>query len=210
LAQDKVGHAYNIYQLAEPLMGMDPDKIAFTRGESAFKCAHFTELPNQGYDVTLMRHFLFDHSEFIRYDFLMQSSNEDLAITAKKFKSEIKYHIFHANTWIKQLAQSNDSEVLSRLQNALNFLYPYALGLFEPSKFEDTIIAEKLFVGEDILKSKWIETTSAFLTNIGLIIPVVEDEKIHYGGRQGYHSEHLSPLLTEMREVYSSDEGAEW
>jgi ring-1,2-phenylacetyl-CoA epoxidase subunit PaaC len=31
-----------------------------------------------------------------------------------------------------------------------------------------------------------------------------------YGGRCGYHTEHLQPLLTEMSEVFAEDPTAEW
>jgi ring-1,2-phenylacetyl-CoA epoxidase subunit PaaC len=46
------------------------------------------------------------------------------------------------------------------------------------------------------------------LTKAGLSVP--SDAQPVYGGRKGYHTEHLAPLLEEMTEVYRIDPSAEW
>lgn len=209
IAQDKVGHAYNLYQLVETITGQDPDSIAFIRAEKDFKCAQFTELPNEGYEQILIRHFLYDNAEYLRYNALLTSSYEPLAITAKKFKSETKYHLFHANTWVKQLGKSGEVANF-KLQSALNELYPLALGLFEPSKFENQLIDEQVFIGEKALQEQWIAHINALITDSNLNLPPVSDETQGYGGRNGYHSEHLASLLKEMREVFSTDLDTKW
>src|SRR5690349_3734704 len=87
LAQDKIGHAYNFYTLLHTLGEKEPDQIAFNRPEKEFKSCHLVELPIGEYDFSLMRHFLFDHAEMIRFEMLSNSSNEELANLAKKYKS---------------------------------------------------------------------------------------------------------------------------
>ncbi|RYD82189.1 MAG: phenylacetate-CoA oxygenase subunit PaaI [Sphingobacteriales bacterium] len=209
LAQDKVGHAFNFYSLLHSLGEQDPDQIAFNRNEKEFKSCHLLELPIGEYDFSLMRHFLFDHAEMLRFEILSNSSHEDLANLAKKYKSEIKYHVFHANTWVKQLAQGNE-ESKARMQSALNYAYPLAFGIFEPSKFEDTLISENIFAGEEALKNQWKQHVDKLLAEYGLQVPKVDDEKAGFGGRNGYHTEYLQPLLDEMTEVFKMDPSAEW
>ena len=41
-------------------------------------------------------------------------------------------------------------------------------------------------------------------------IPRNADATIGIGGRNGYHTEYLSPLLNEMTQVYRMEEGVEW
>ncbi|MGZ5244623.1 MAG: Phenylacetic acid catabolic protein, partial [Bacteroidia bacterium] len=78
------------------------------------------------------------------------------------------------------------------------------------SPFEDILISENIFAGEEALKNKWIESVGKLLTEYGLQVPKVEDEKAGFGGRNGYHTEYLQPLLKEMTEVFASDPSAEW
>ena len=209
LAQDKVGHAYNFYQLLETLGEANPDQIAFNRTEKEFKCCHLVEYPIGGYDFSLVRHFLFDHAEFLRFEMLTHSSYEPLANLAKKYKAEIKYHVFHADVWMNQLSAGNE-ESHARMQAALNEAYPIAFGIFEKGPNEDALIADGIFGGEDQLKATWVATVNALIEKAGLKVPPISDEKVAYGGRYGYHTEYLQPMLTEMTEVFSLDPGAEW
>ena len=209
MAQDKLGHSQALYQILNKIGEADPDSLAFGRKENKMKCCHLVEYPIGEYDFSLMRHFLFDESEALRFDMLRNSSFEDLSNIAGKFRGELKYHTMHAEVWIKQLSNGND-ESRVRMQNALNECYPLALGLFEPSDFEDKLIESDVFPGEKALQDKWFERVSMILSKTDLIIPDVTDPAIAYGGRRGIHTEYLKPLLDEMTEVYNIDPSAEW
>lgn len=209
IAQDKIGHAYNLYQILEELGEGNPDSLAFKRGEKAFKCSHLAEQPAEGYDFSLIRHFLFDHAEFLRFEMLSESSYKPLANLAKKFKGEVKYHVFHANTWIKQLGTGSEESHL-KLQASLDQAFPLALGVFEPSEHEDTLKTEEIFQGEAVLKEKWLEMIRPIVDEAGLKLPDVTQIEPAFGGRKGFHTEHLAPLLKEMTEVIQIDSGAEW
>jgi ring-1,2-phenylacetyl-CoA epoxidase subunit PaaC len=167
------------------------------------------ELPNQEYDFSLVRHFLFDTADALRWDMLTQSSYEPLALLAKKIKGELRYHTMHANTWMKQLGSATE-ESISRLQHSLEVGMPYALGIFEESPCEKEIITEGFFGGEQELKKRWLAKIESIVAQTQLHLP---DWKITIpvlGGRTGKHSEHLQPLLDEMSEVFKIDPGAEW
>lgn len=209
MAQDKVGHAYNIYQLLHEMGEADPDTIAFQRDEKDFKCCHLVELPIGEFDFTLVRHFLFDHAEYIRFEMLANSSFEPIANLAKKYKGEIKYHIFHANTWIKQLMNGSE-ESKARIQSSFNELLPISFSIFEPGPYEDLLIQENIFGGEKALETRWLETISDISSGNNIKLPEIKDKTIAYGGRKGYHTEYLKPMLLEMTEVLRSEPGAEW
>ena len=187
----------------------DDQLIIGQRDEKDFKCCHLVELPIGEFDFTLVRHFLFDHAEYIRFEMLANSSFEPIANLAKKYKGEIKYHIFHANTWIKQLMNGTE-ESKARIQSSFSELIPIAFSIFEPGSFEDLLIKEGIFGGEKALETKWFETISSITSDNGIKLPEVPDKMIACGGRKGYHTEYLKPMLLEMTEVLRSEPGAVW
>lgn len=209
MAQDKVGQSLAFYALLHELGESEPDTLAFTRNANQFHNCQLVELPIGEYDFSLIRHFLFDHAELIRFEMLIESSNEKIAQLARKLKGEVRYHVMHANTWIKQLGTATE-ESIGRLQNSLIDTLPYALGIFEPSTFEAEIIAEGYFYGEKQLQEKWEKSIAEVISKTALELPDLKTIAPKYGGRTGQHTPHLQPLLDEMSEVFKVDSGAEW
>ncbi|MBL0308956.1 MAG: phenylacetate-CoA oxygenase subunit PaaC [Bacteroidetes bacterium] len=210
MAQDKIGHAQALYTILHEILGeANPDTLAFKREEKQFRCCQFVEQPIGEYDFSIIRQFLFDHAELIRYDLLTQSSFQAVAQLAKKVKGEIKYHVMHADTFVKQLGKGTE-ESHARLQKALNNSWHLALGIFEKSEFEDVLIKDGIFAGEEALKNRWLEKITPIIQSADLKLPVTDESKIVYGGRKGFHSEYLKPLLDEMCEVVRTDINAEW
>jgi len=209
MAQDKLGHSQALYQILHNLGESEPDTLAFARKASQFHNCQLVELPIGEYDFSLIRHFLFDTAEKIRFEWLIQSSYPELAQLAKKFIGEIRYHVLHANTWVKQLGSATE-ESITRLQNSLNYAYPYALGIFEASPYESEIIEKAYFKGEKALQEAWLESIKSVLSETDLRLPESNQINPVYGGRKGQHTEHLQPLLDEMTEVVLLDPSAEW
>lgn len=211
MAQDKIGHAYALYKILNEEFGEAvPDQVAFNRGdEKLFKCCQLVELPIGEYDFSLVRQFLFDHAEAARYELLLNSVYPPLAQLARKIKGELKYHVLHADVWVKKLGQATE-ESKARMQSAVNDTFPLALGIFEPGDFEDELKNQGIFEGEAAAKALWLESIQAVLDQAGLNLPDPKSVEPVYGGRKGYHTEHLAPLLKEMTEVFSIDPAAEW
>jgi len=209
MAQDKIGQSNQFYKLLNNLGEADPDTIAFTRKAEQFKNCQLVELPIGDYEFSLLRHFLFDHSDYLRFDMLSHSDYQPLSQLARKLKGETKYHIMHANTWVTQLANSTE-EAIEKLQKALAQVFPYALGIFEESRYEGDLIDQGIFEGEHILRERWIEEVDNVISRTELVLPDLAAETAHLGGRNGEHTEHLQPLLDEMNEVFSIDPTAEW
>lgn len=209
MAQDKVGQSYQLYQLLHQLGEQEPDTVAFMRNADQFHNCQLVELPAGEYDFSLIRHFLFDHAEFLRFGMLGESSFEPLAQLARKIRGELKYHIMHANTLIKQLGNATE-ESIGRLQQSLDMALPYALGIFEQSPEEAALIQQGIFGGEAVLQQRWEEQVKKVLEQTALKVPDLKSLKPVYGGRRGQHTEHLQPLLDEMAEVFRIEPGAEW
>lgn len=209
MAQDKIGQSQALFQLLHELGEQEPDTVAFTRNANQFHNAQFVELPNGDYDFSLMRHFLYDVADQLRFEMLANSGYEPLAKVARKIKGELKYHVFHANTWVVKLGAANE-ESKARMQTALNDAWNYALGLFEEGDFENQLKSEGVFAGEAALKQRWLETITPTLSKATLTIPHENTWEPKLGGRKGLHTEHLEPLVEEMSEVFRVDPSAEW
>ncbi len=210
IAQDKIGHALALYQMLTSLGHPEPDTLAFTRDERQFRCCHLVELPTQDYAIALMRHALFDYAERNRYALLEESSYQPLAELARKVRGEIKYHIFHASTWLRLLGIEGTDESRQRMQAALDVLFPYALGIFEPGPHEEQLRAAGIFAGEEQLKQCWLDEVVPLLESSGYTVPPIETIEPIVGGRRGYHTEHLQPLIEEMTAVFRIDPDAQW
>jgi ring-1,2-phenylacetyl-CoA epoxidase subunit PaaC len=210
IAQDQIGHALAIYTILHEEFGeAEPDALGFARTENEFTSCHLVELPNQGFDFSIARQFLYDHAAWIHFESAENSSYTSLARLARKIKGELKYHLLHANTWMVRLGSATE-ESHWRMQQAINELFPYALSLFEPLSNETELAEQKIYGGEKALQEAWLNKISSLLQTSGLKLPEIQSEKVHYGGRAGYHTTHLQPLLMEMNAVLTTETGTEW
>lgn len=208
MAQDKIGHAWALYRiLQEHLDGKDPDQFAFLRNADDFRCCHFVEMPIGAYDFSLMRHFLFDHAETVRYQSLSQGKFTPLQHLAGKVKGELKYHTLHADAWIIQLCTAGEDS-RQRMQAALDNCFQLAGGIFEPGSGEELLIAEEIYPGEAALCRQWLSHISPVMEKAGLTLPELTAPV--YGGRTGQHTQYLQQLLNEMGEVFRLDPEASW
>ncbi len=209
MAQDKIGQAGALFEILHELGEDEPDTAAFMRDANKMHCSQFVELPNGEYDFSIMRHFLFDHADQLRFEMLANSSFEPLAQVAKKIKGELKYHVFHANTWLVKLGNGSE-ESKARMQTALNESWNYALGMFEVGDFEKELQSENIFEGEEALKTRWMANITPFIEKANLKIPDTKSWEPILGGRKGYHTEYLQQLVEEMGEVFRLDPTAQW
>jgi ring-1,2-phenylacetyl-CoA epoxidase subunit PaaC len=209
MAQDKIGQSQALYQILHEIGESTPDTLAFMREEAKFRNCVLVELPNGEYDFSLVRHFLLDTSLALRFEMLTTSSFAPLAQLATKVRGELRYHTLHGDTWIQRLGNAT-GESISRMQSALDYTMPFALGIFEQSPYEKVLKQEGIFAGEQVLRERWEQRVSTVLSKTQLSIKPFASITPVEGGRLGKHSEFLKPLLDEMGEVFRIDPAAEW
>ncbi len=209
MAQDKIGQSLAIYELLHDLGEADPDTVAFMRNAEQFHNCKFVELPIGEYEFSLVRHFLYDHSILLRFQQLSTSSCQPLAQIARKLVGELRYHIMHADLFIKKLGTGTD-ESISRLQTTLEQAIPFALGVFERSPQESDLISDLIFTGEDDLYTRWCHEITKVIESTALVLPQHNLSEAKTGGRIGQHTPHLQPLLDEMAEVLRLDPSTDW
>jgi ring-1,2-phenylacetyl-CoA epoxidase subunit PaaC len=174
IAQNEIGHARALYELAAVELGSDADALAFDRAPEDYRCAPLVELRLLEWAHTIARRYLYEEADRIRIEALKGSDDAELAGLAAKIDREEVYHRMHAELWAARLRDE------PRFRDAVEELWPYALGVLEP------------------------ELRPELAKRIGLS---VDSTQAH---ERGAHTPELAELWNEMTEVRRSVPGAQW
>ena len=183
IAQNEIGHARALYELAARELGTDADALAFDRAPDDYRCAPLVELRRLEWARTIAWHWLYETADEIRLAVLKASDDPEVAGLAAKIDREEAYHRMHAEMWIDRLLATEEGT--TRLREAIDELWPYALGVLD---------------GE--LRLQLVERVRGRLP---FDLPEVEPVT------RGQHTEELRELWDEMTEVRrSAPTGAQW
>jgi ring-1,2-phenylacetyl-CoA epoxidase subunit PaaC len=132
IAQNEIGHARALYELAARDLGTTADELAFDREPADYRCAPLVELrlvPD--WAKTIARRVLYEAADELRVEALKAHSDAEVAGLAAKIDREEAYHRMHAQMWSERLAGE------PRYEAAVDELWPYALGLVEPEQRDE-------------------------------------------------------------------------
>jgi ring-1,2-phenylacetyl-CoA epoxidase subunit PaaC len=207
LALDEMGHAQLWLQRVQDLTGRLPDHLAFFREAPAFRCAQIVELPKGDWAFSMLRQYLFDAAEAVRLPALAESQWKPLAETALKIHTEERYHYRHTSAWVTRLGLGT-TESHSRMQSALEALWPYALQLFVPLGAEASLVAHGFLPASADLQPAWEALVLAHLAAAGLTVPTT---RLPAATDRTTHTPYLPSLLAEMQEVARLEApGTDW
>src|SRR5262249_59644127 len=92
IAQNEIGHARALYELAAAELGTDADALAFDREPSEYRCAPLVELHLMDWAHTIARRYLYEEADRVRLEALKASDDSDLAGLAAKIDRAETYH----------------------------------------------------------------------------------------------------------------------
>ncbi len=183
IAQNEIGHARALYELAAAELGTTADELAFDRKPEEYRSAPLVELRRLEWARTIARHWLYETADEIRLAVLMAADDPEIAGLAAKMNREEAYHRMHAEMWIDRLLTTDEGR--TRLDEAIEELWPYALGVLD---------------GE--LRT---ELRARAEERLGRSLPDVEAVP------RGVHEAELAELWEEMTSVRrSAPSGAQW
>jgi ring-1,2-phenylacetyl-CoA epoxidase subunit PaaC len=183
IAQNEIGHARALYELAAAELGTTADELAFDRRPEEYRCAPLVQLRRLEWARTIARHWLYETADEIRLAALKGSDDAELAGLAAKMDREEAYHRMHAEMWIDRLLATDEGR--TRLSEAVDELWPYALGVLDGEQ-------------RDELRRRAEE-------RFGRELPGVEPVP------RGVHEAELAELWEEMTMVRrSAPAGAQW
>jgi ring-1,2-phenylacetyl-CoA epoxidase subunit PaaC len=132
IAQNEIGHARALYELAAAELGTDADVLAFDRAPADYRCAPLVELRLvDDWAHTIARRYLYEEADRVRIEALKQSDDAELAGLAAKIDREEVYHRMHAELWAGRLHDE------PRFTAAVDDLWPFALGVLEPEQRDE-------------------------------------------------------------------------
>ena len=126
IAQNEIGHARALYELAARDLDTTADELAFDRRPEEYRCAPLVELrfvPD--WARTIARHYLYESADAVRVAALKESDDAEVAGLMAKIDREETYHRMHADMWIERLRDD------PKVREALVELWPYALGVLD-------------------------------------------------------------------------------
>ena len=183
IAQNEIGHARALYELAAAELGTTADELAFDRSPEDYRSAPLVELRRLEWARTIARHWLYETADEIRLAALKESDDTELAGLAAKMDREETYHRMHAEMWFDRLRAT--AEGRSRLEEAVDELWPYALGVLDGA-----------------LRT---EFRARIEERLGRRLPDIE------AAPRGVHESELAELWQEMTSVRrSAPAGAQW
>jgi ring-1,2-phenylacetyl-CoA epoxidase subunit PaaC len=129
IAQNEIGHARALYELAAEELGTDADALAFDRAPEEYRCAPLVELHLlDDWAMTIARRYLYEAADRVRIEALKETEDAQLAGLAAKIDREEVYHRLHAELWAERLKDE------PRFAAAVDELWPYALGVVAPAQ----------------------------------------------------------------------------
>ncbi|HEX3807046.1 MAG TPA: 1,2-phenylacetyl-CoA epoxidase subunit PaaC [Gaiellaceae bacterium] len=174
IAQNEIGHARALYELAAVELDTDADALAFDRTPDEYRCAPLVQLHLLDWAHTIARRYLYEEADRVRIDALKRGDDAELAGLAAKIDREETYHRLHAELWAARLRDE------PRFRDAVEELWPYALGVLEP------------------------ELRPVLAGRVGLSVESTQAVE------RGEHAEAFTQLHDEMTEVRRSAPGQQW
>lgn len=104
IAQNEIGHARALYELAARELGTTADELAFDRSPDEYGHSRLVELrlvPD--WARTIARHVLYEEADAKRLEELKASEDPEIAGLAAKIDREEAYHRMHAEMWRERL-----------------------------------------------------------------------------------------------------------
>ena len=236
IAQDEIGHAAAYYSIVGKLTGTKPDDLALGREQAAYRNAVLCERPNREWAYTLARHWLYDTADSLRLESLEDTASEELRAVATKIRREERYHLLHADAWMKRVAEG-PIDGRTRLIDGLQDAFSEAFGLFEPFEAEEDALKEGwLTVPSEELRTRFAKRAEVGLDSFGLptdiparlvegaefvasssgdliaedTAPVKAAQPSGLGGRRGQHTEDFEELWSDLTFTHREDPNATW
>jgi ring-1,2-phenylacetyl-CoA epoxidase subunit PaaC len=195
IGQDELGHANSLYRwlLGEDASGGEIDHFALRRPPAEYRSSWLAERPTPEWADALVRHWLYDTAEVMRWEALADAGDDGLRGLVAGAVREETYHRRHADAMLERLLRGTD-ESRARIETALATLAPLAAGMFEldPDRYPD--FAERC---DELLDRCGVAVDWPSMPPVG-------------GGQSGARSEEFAAVHARMNVVLDLDPDTAW
>lgn len=210
---DLIGQSRNFYQYAATLMNesteneVTEDTLAYLRKEREFKNLLLTEQENGDWAQTIVRQFFYSVYQYLLYEKMQHSKDEQLAGVAAKSLKEVTYHVTWSGEWVIRLGDGT-IESRERIKKAITVLWPYTGEMFLPVGYETAMVAAGIAPDITLLKNDWLKKVTAIFEESTITVP--ESGFMQTGGKTGVHTEKLGYILSDLQYLQRTYPNATW
>jgi len=204
IGQDELGHAALLLESLVGSADRDIDALAFYREPAEWRSCGLAEATLPDWSDTLVRHWLYDAAEELRWGLFASSSIPELADISVRALSEERFHRQHADALLDALLEVPDAR--GRLDASLTSLLPMAVGMFEGVAGEAEAIEAAVISGSlASLLAAWQDRVVDRFGPVdwSSVAGVPSDQ------RTRRHAD-FAPLLSRMLEVFDLDRTVAW
>ncbi len=211
IAQDELGHAIALYRLISDdtsTTGVAVDALALGRAAAEYRSSWLCEWPTDDWASALLRHWLYDLAEELRWQNVAESSIAELAALVPAVEREEAFHRSHASSLLSRVLEvPGPTDARIRLQRALDELAPVADSLWVAPLLESEAIAEGIAaVTFAELAMRWHATVADELTRLGL----AADLSLAGQSDRTVRSRHFAAFHADLNAVRVEDPAAVW
>jgi ring-1,2-phenylacetyl-CoA epoxidase subunit PaaC len=200
IGQDELGHAVALYQL----VGEDVEHLALRRSPDDWRSCWLVEEPCKPWEQALVRHFLYDTAERLRWENLV-----GLAALSRRALAEEDYHRRHATLLVERLLDGTE-ESRRRITTALDDLLMLGVAQWEAVASEPAALAEGVIARPSHqLAHDWRAEIEAILGRHGVTPKWPEPDPDLQAGRTR-RSAHFDDIHHALTEVVALDPAATW
>lgn len=207
IAQDELGHAIGLYEIllddaGLPVEGLDA--FAMMREPADYRSCHLAEIECSVWSDSLVRHWLYDRAESIRWTALLESSHPAVASLAARALREESFHLAHAEQFMSRIAPGQSEQITSSIERLL----PIAIDQWEPVAGESAAIADGVATATSAeLAERWELAVRSDLAEWRLDVEWPEQSP---ASARTVRSIGFDDLLVGLRKVVVLDEAAVW
>jgi len=216
IAQDELGHAIGLYELLLDDAGVDRsqlDAFALQRSADEYRSCWLAELECSEWSDSLVRHWLYDRAEHMRWGALEACGDPAVAALARRAQREEAFHLAHAEQFMSRIAASDQA---THIVSSIKRLVPIAHGLFDAVHTEPELLTEAFVTtSSDDLATTWVATITDDLRRWGLDVDL--DGNLADDGSQSDSQQHrcvrsagFTQLQADLLKVITLDPVAIW
>ena len=204
IAQDELGHAIALYELLTD----NVDHFALRRNANEYRSCSFVEVSMPKWEDTLVRHWLYDIAENIRWNALVDSSIVEVAVIAQRALAEEVFHRSHS-TLLLQRSLSGSSDAKNRIVATMETMLPQSMAIWSPVAGEAEAVTQGVVtMTSEQAVSAYIDAVRADLAGWGVDVNWNVDEAPE--GDRLSRTEGFSDFQASLNLVLDLDPNTEW
>lgn len=204
IAQDELGHAIALYELLTD----NVDHFALRRNANEYRSCSFVEVSMPKWEDTLVRHWLYDIAENIRWNALVDSSIVEVAVIAQRALAEEAFHRSHS-TLLLQRSLSGSSDAKNRIVATMETMLPQSMAIWSPVAGEVEAVTQGVVtMTSEQAVSAYIDAVRADLAGWGVDVNWNVDEAPE--GDRLSRTEGFSDFQASLNLVLDLDPNTEW